>query len=107
MAEQITDATFDMQVLKSDQPVLLDFWAPWCGPCRALGPVIEELASEYAGRVQIGKMNVDENPVTPGKYGIRAIPTMILFKNGEAVEQVTGAVSKDAIKNILDSKALA
>lgn len=107
MAEQITDATFDMQVLKSDQPVLLDFWAPWCGPCRALGPVIEELASEYAGRVQIGKMNVDENPVTPGKYGIRAIPTLILFKNGEAVEQVTGAVSKDVIKNILDSKALA
>ena len=107
MAEQITDATFDMQVLKSDQPVLLDFWAPWCGPCRALGPVIEELASEYAGRVQIGKLNVDENPVTPGKYGIRAIPTLILFKNGEAVEQVTGAVSKDAIKNILDSKALA
>lgn len=107
MAEQITDATFDMQVLKSDQPVLLDFWAPWCGPCRALGPVIEELASEYSGRVRIGKMNVDENPVTPGKYGIRAIPTLILFKNGEAVEQVTGAVSKDAIKNILDSKALA
>ena len=107
MAEQITDATFDMQVLKSDQPVLLDFWAPWCGPCRALGPVIEELASEYAGRVQIGKMNVDENPVTSGKYGIRAIPTLILFKNGEAVEQVTGAVSKDAIKNMLDSKALA
>lgn len=107
MAEQITDATFDMQVLKSDQPVLLDFWAPWCGPCRALGPVIEELASEYEGRVRIGKMNVDENPVTPGKYGIRAIPTLILFRNGEAVEQVTGAVSKDAIKNILDSKALA
>ncbi len=107
MAEQITDATFDMQVLKSDQPVLLDFWAPWCGPCRALGPVIDELASEYAGRVLIGKMNVDENPVTPGKYGIRAIPTLILFKNGEAVEQVTGAINKDAIKTILDNKALA
>ena len=107
MAEQITDATFDMQVLKSDQPVLLDFWAPWCGPCRALGPVIEELASEYECRVRIGMMNVDENPVTPGKYGIRAIPTLILFKKGEAVEQVTGAVSKDAIKNMLDSKALA
>ena len=107
MAEQITDATFDMQVLKSDQPVLLDFWAPWCGPCRALGPVIDELASEYAGRVLIGKMNVDENPVTPGKYGIRAIPTLILYKNGEAVEQVTGAINKDAIKTILDNKALA
>ena len=103
MAEQITDATFDMQVLKSDQPVLLDFWAPWCGPCRALGPVIEELASEYAGRVQIGKMNVDENPVTPGKYGIRAIPTLIIFKNGQVAAQHTGSMPKEEICKILET----
>ena len=107
MAEQITDATFDTLVLKSDQPVLLDFWAPWCGPCRSLAPVIDELSAEYAGRVRIVKMNVDENPATPTKFGIRAIPTLILFKNGEAEDQVTGAVGKDAIKDILDTKALA
>ena len=107
MATQISDATFDSLVLKSELPVLLDFWAPWCGPCRAVGPIIDELAEEYEGRVIIAKMNVDENPTTPTKFGIRAIPTMILFKVGEAVEQVTGAVTKASIKEMLDTKALA
>ena len=107
MATQISDATFDSLVLKSELPVLLDFWAPWCGPCRAVGPIIDELAEEYEGRVIIAKMNVDENPTTPTKFGIRAIPTMILFQGGEAVEQVTGAVTKASIKEMLDTKALA
>ena len=90
-----------------DIPVLLDFWAPWCGPCRAVGPIIDELAAEYEGKVRIVKMNVDENPATPTKFGIRAIPTLMLFKNGQAIDQVTGAVNKDAIVNILQTKALA
>ena len=107
MATQISDATFESLVLKSDLPVLLDFWAPWCGPCRAVGPVIDELAEEYEGRVIIAMMNVDEIPATPTKFGIRAIPTLILFKGGEAVEQVTGAVAKASLKELLDTKALA
>ncbi|QJT08218.1 thioredoxin [Oceanidesulfovibrio marinus] len=106
MALQVTDGTFDEEVLKSDVPVLVDFWAPWCGPCRAMGPVIDEMASEYEGKVKISKMNVDENPSTPSKYGIRAIPTLILFKDGEVVEQITGAVSKSSIKEMITSKAL-
>lgn len=107
MAIQITDANFESQVLHSASPFLLDFWAPWCGPCRAIGPVVEELAAEYEGKLAVGKMNVDENPVTPGKFGIRAIPTIILFKDGEVIEQITGAVSKANITALIEQKALA
>ena len=106
MAIQITDANFEEEILKCQLPVLVDFWAPWCGPCRAMGPVIDELANEYAGQVKVTKMNVDENPATPSKFGIRAIPTLILFKGGEVVEQITGAVSKSSIKEMLTQKAL-
>jgi thioredoxin 1 len=106
MAAQVTDATFESEVLRCDLPVLVDFWAPWCGPCRAIAPVIDELTQEFAGQVKILKMNVDENPATPSTYGIRAIPTLILFKRGEVVEQVTGAVSKASLKQMLSDKAL-
>lgn len=105
MAVQVNDAGFDAEVLQQELPVLVDFWAPWCGPCRAIAPVVEELAEEFAGKVKICKMNVDENPSTPSKYGIRAIPTLILFKKGEVVEQVTGAVSKASLKQLLNDKA--
>lgn len=106
MATQITDSMFESSVLQSDIPVLLDFWAPWCGPCRAISPIIDELSQEYAGKVAFCKMNVDENPTTPAKFSIRAIPTLILFKNGEVVEQITGAAAKASLKEMLDSKAL-
>ena len=90
----LTDATFDDEVSKATTPMIVDFWAPWCGPCRMVGPVIDQLAEEHAGKVSIGKVNVDENPGTAGKYGIMSIPTIILFKDGEPAKKVIGARSK-------------
>jgi thioredoxin 1 len=100
-----TDANFDAEVLKSPTPVLVDFWAVWCGPCRALSPVIDELADQYAGKVKIGKVNTDENPNIPAQYGIRGIPTVIVFKNGQVFEQSVGVVPKAQLAGVLD-KAL-
>ncbi len=105
MATQITDANFESLVIKSDKPVLIDFWAPWCGPCRAIAPIIDELSEEYEGKASIYKMNVDENTATPAKYAIRAIPTLMIFKNGELQEQIVGGVSKEQLQEALD-KAL-
>ncbi len=105
MAIQVTDGNFEQEVLKSAVPVLVDFWAPWCGPCRAMGPIIDELATEFDGKVKICKMNVDENSASPSRFGIRAIPTLILFKDGEVVDQSTGAVSKSSIKDMIAKKA--
>jgi thioredoxin 1 len=101
----VTDAEFESQVLKADKPVLVDFWAGWCGPCLAIAPVIVELAGEYDGKVVVAKMDVDKSPATPGRYGIRAIPTLILFKDGQVVEQITGAVGKAVIESAIN-KAL-
>ena len=98
----LTDANFQAEVLQSKQPVLVDFWAEWCGPCRMLGPVIEKIAVANAGRIAIGKMNVDENPNTPQKYGIQGIPTVIFFKNGEVAKQLVGYQAQDKIQKAID-----
>ncbi|WP_298067176.1 thioredoxin [uncultured Mailhella sp.] len=105
MSVAITDTDFENVVIKSALPVLVDFWAPWCGPCRGIGPIVEELASEYAGRLQVCKMNVDESSKVPAMFGIRAIPTLILFKDGEVVDQITGAVAKSTLAAMIE-KAL-
>lgn len=102
--KEVSDADFE-STIASDTPCLVDFWAPWCGPCKAIGPVIEALADEYKGKATIVKMNVDDNPATPGQFGIRAIPTLILFKSGAKVDQVTGAVGKAQLVELIE-KAL-
>ncbi|CAB5121437.1 Thioredoxin [Olavius algarvensis associated proteobacterium Delta 3] len=99
---EIDDGNFEAEVLNSEMPVLVDFWAPWCGPCRAIAPVVEELAGVFGDRVRFAKCNVDDNPVTPGKYGIRAIPTLILFKGGEVAEQITGIVAKSKLEEAIN-----
>jgi thioredoxin 1 len=98
---EIDDSTFKSEVLEADSPVLVDFWAPWCGPCKAIGPVLDELSQSFGEQIKFTKCNVDNSPVTPGKYGIRSIPTLILFKNGEIVDQITGMVAKTRIEETL------
>jgi thioredoxin 1 len=98
-----TDATFNDDVLKSDKPVLLDFWAEWCGPCKAIAPILDEIATEYRDRLKIAKLNIDENPHTPPKFGIRGIPTLILFKNGTVEAQKVGALSKAQLSAFLEN----
>jgi len=100
----VTDANFEEEVKNSGTPVLLDFWAPWCGPCKAIAPSLEELAKEYGGKVKIGKINIDENESTPGQFGIRSIPTLIMFKNGEPVDQVIGGVPKNKLVEVIEKQ---
>ena len=99
---KVSDATFEQDVLNSSEPVVVDFWAEWCGPCKMIGPSLEEISDELAGKVVIAKINIDENPDAPGKYGVRGIPTMILFKNGEIADTKVGAAPKSALKGWLE-----
>jgi thioredoxin 1 len=101
----VNDKGFASEVLNADIPVLVDFWAAWCGPCRSISPIVEELAKEFSGRVKVTKLNVDENPATPSQYGVRGIPTLILFKGGKIFDQIVGAVPKTRLKAMIE-KAL-
>jgi thioredoxin 1 len=100
--QEVTDSTFEQSVLKSDQPVMVDFWATWCSPCRALAPVVDEIAQAYNGKAKVYKMDVDRNNATPMRYGVRGIPTLLIFKDGKVQEQIVGCVPKDKIAKALD-----
>ncbi len=102
---EIDDDSFEEEALSNDKPVFVDFWAPWCGPCRAIGPIVEQLAETYNGQMKFTKCNVDDSPATPTQYGIRSIPTLMIFKNGKAVDQITGVVSKAQLEESI-KKAL-
>ena len=99
---KFTDTNFDNEVIKSSQPVMIDVWAPWCGPCLMVGPVVEELAGEYSGKVKVGKLNVDDSPTVASNYGISAIPTILFFKNGKMTDQLVGVQPKSELKKYLD-----
>ncbi len=99
----ITDATFDSEVLKADKPVLVDFWADWCGPCKMIAPILDDVSKDYAGKLKVAKLNIDENPATPPKYGIRGIPTLMIFKSGNVEATKVGAVSKSQLTAFIDS----
>jgi len=99
----VTDDTFEEEVLKADMPVLVDYWADWCGPCKMIAPILDEIAEEYAGKLKVAKLNIDENPNTPPKFGIRGIPTLMLFKNGNVEATKVGAVSKSQLAAFIDS----
>ncbi len=99
---EVTTSTWDDEVINAKGLVMIDFWAAWCGQCRAIAPIVDEIADEFAGKLKVGKCNVDENPSTPSRFGIRAIPTLIFFKNGSVVEQITGAVAKSQIAAVID-----
>ena len=103
LVNHVTDANFDQEVLKSDKAVLIDFWAPWCAPCRAIAPLIDELAGEYAGRLKVVKLNVDDNPETPARYGVRGIPNLLIIRGGQVKEQIVGAVPKSHLVRAVDS----